>query len=153
MLKVIIFALFFVSSFFLAGTSAFYDEAASILDNQTWDYLQDLGDVSDATDGSLQRTFLSVASRLAMNKVELWMRRGGMDTWVDEVGNVHGRLEGAIPNQKVLLIGSHIDTERCREVRRNPRSSRWCFQRQGGDSRDGISRPEDSEPRASGRLF
>ena len=110
MLKVIIFALFFVSSFFLAGTSAFYDEAASILDNQTWDYLQDLGDVSDATDGSLQRTFLSVASRLAMNKVELWMRRGGMDTWVDEVGNVHGRLEGAIPNQKVLLIGSHIDT-------------------------------------------
>ena len=32
------------------------------------------------------------------------------DTWVDEVGNVHGRLEGAIPNQKVLLVGSHIDT-------------------------------------------
>ena len=72
MLKIIV-ALFFVSSFLLADTSAFCDEAASILDNQTWDYLHDLGDVSDATDGSLQRTFLSVASRLAMNKVEMWM--------------------------------------------------------------------------------
>ena len=107
----IILALFFVSSFLLAGASAFCDEAASILDNQTWEYLHDLGGVSDATDGSLQRTFLSVASRLAMNKVELWIvTRGKPDTWVDEVGNVHGRLEGAIPNQKVLLIGSHVDT-------------------------------------------
>ena len=66
MLKIIV-ALFFVS-IFLADTSAFCDEAASILDNQTWDYLHDLGDVSDATDGSLA-TFLSVASRLAMDKV------------------------------------------------------------------------------------
>jgi allantoate deiminase len=105
-----VFAFVFALTLFLAGTSAFCDEAARALDNETWDHLLALGAVSDATDGSLQRTFLSFASRLAMDKVESWMREGGMDTWVDEVGNVHGRLEGATPNQKVLLVGSHIDT-------------------------------------------
>ena len=105
-----VFVFVFALTLFLAGTSAFCDEAARALDNETWDHLLALGAVSDATDGSLQRTFLSFASRLAMDKVESWMREGGMDTWVDEVGNVHGRLEGATPNQKVLLVGSHIDT-------------------------------------------
>ena len=43
------------------------------------------------TDGSLERTFLSPATRRAMDMIAAWMRDAGMRTWVDEVGNVHGR--------------------------------------------------------------
>lgn len=33
-----------------------------------------------------------------------------MRTWMDHVGNVHGRVEGANPLAPALLIGSHYDT-------------------------------------------
>ncbi|AOZ94718.1 allantoate amidohydrolase [Paenibacillus crassostreae] len=34
----------------------------------------------------------------------------GLDVTVDQVGNVYGRLQGANPEDKVILTGSHIDT-------------------------------------------
>lgn len=34
----------------------------------------------------------------------------GMDSWVDAVGNVHGRLNGSDPTLPALFIGSHYDT-------------------------------------------
>ena len=33
-----------------------------------------------------------------------------MRTWTDAVANVHGRIDGQIPDNPVLLIGSHYDT-------------------------------------------
>ena len=33
-----------------------------------------------------------------------------MRTWIDEVGNVHGRIYGADADAPVLLAGSHYDT-------------------------------------------
>ncbi|CAA3017948.1 allantoate deiminase, partial [Olea europaea subsp. europaea] len=34
----------------------------------------------------------------------------GLRTWVDQMGNVHGRIKGMNPSEKALLIGSHLDT-------------------------------------------
>jgi len=81
------------------------------VDREAWERLQELGDVSD-TDGSLERTFLSPAARRAMDMIAAWMRDAGMRTWVDAVGNVHGRIDGSDPTAKVLLVGSHLDTVR-----------------------------------------
>lgn len=33
-----------------------------------------------------------------------------METWVDNIGNVHGRVGGINSSAAVLLIGSHYDT-------------------------------------------
>lgn len=71
--------------------------------------LNELGEVSDA-DEYLQRTFQSPASIKAGNLIRLWMEDAGLKTWVDKMGNVHGRTEGINPSGKTLLIGSHLDT-------------------------------------------
>ncbi|XP_028755401.1 allantoate deiminase 2-like isoform X1 [Neltuma alba] len=71
--------------------------------------LYELGKVSDARD-YLERTFLSPASMRAINLIRAWMEDAGLRTWVDEMGNVHGRAEGANADAEALLIGSHMDT-------------------------------------------
>lgn len=71
--------------------------------------LSELGKVSDA-DEYLQRTFQSPASVQAANLLRQWMEDAGLKTWIDLMGNVHGRVEGTSPTEKSLLIGSHLDT-------------------------------------------
>ncbi|KAG2687946.1 hypothetical protein I3760_09G072500 [Carya illinoinensis] len=65
--------------------------------------------VSDA-DGYLERTFMSPASVRAGNIIRGWMEDAGLRTWVDQMGNVHGRVEGMNASAEALLIGSHLDT-------------------------------------------
>ncbi|MCI19507.1 allantoate amidohydrolase, partial [Trifolium medium] len=65
--------------------------------------------VSDASE-YLERTFLSPASTRAIDLIRKWMEDAGLRTWVDQMGNVHGRVEGANANTEALLIGSHMDT-------------------------------------------
>ena len=38
------------------------------------------------------------------------MAEAGMHTWVDNLGNVHGRVEGKEEDAPTLFIGSHYDT-------------------------------------------
>lgn len=38
------------------------------------------------------------------------MREAGMRTWIDNVANVHGRVDGRHPERPALLMGSHYDT-------------------------------------------
>ncbi|KAF8390869.1 hypothetical protein HHK36_023168 [Tetracentron sinense] len=71
--------------------------------------LNELGKVSDA-DGYLERTFLSPASAKAGNLIRSWMEDAGLRTWVDLMGNVHGRADGMNTSAEALLIGSHLDT-------------------------------------------
>ncbi|CAK9139844.1 unnamed protein product [Ilex paraguariensis] len=71
--------------------------------------LNELGKVSDA-DGYLERTFLSPGSIRAANLIRTWMEDAGLTTWMDQMGNVHGRTEGMQTNGKALLMGSHLDT-------------------------------------------
>lgn len=71
--------------------------------------IHELGKVSDS-DGYLERTFLSAASIRAGNLIRAWMEDAGLYTWVDQMGNVHGRVDGANAGEKAILIGSHLDT-------------------------------------------
>ncbi|XP_057430788.1 allantoate deiminase 2 isoform X1 [Lotus japonicus] len=71
--------------------------------------LHELGKVSDAS-GYLERTFLSPASLRAIHLIQKWMEDAGLRTWVDQMGNVHGRVEGPNANAEALLLGSHMDT-------------------------------------------
>ena len=43
-------------------------------------------------------------------QIRRWMREAGMRTWMDHVGNVHGRVDGANASAPALLLGSHYDT-------------------------------------------
>ncbi|XP_050234378.1 allantoate deiminase 2 isoform X1 [Mercurialis annua] len=71
--------------------------------------LNELAKVSDA-DGYLERTFMSAAAIKASNLIRSWMEDAGLTTWVDHMGNVHGRIAGRNASAEVLLIGSHMDT-------------------------------------------
>jgi allantoate deiminase len=39
-----------------------------------------------------------------------WMKEAGLETWIDQVGNVRGRLNSNEPGAKTFVIASHIDT-------------------------------------------
>lgn len=73
--------------------------------------LKKLNEASDA-DGALTRLTLSPAHARAAGMVKRWMEMAGLAVRLDAVGNVVGRREGATPDAKTLIIGSHIDTVR-----------------------------------------
>jgi len=58
----------------------------------------------------LTRLYLSPAHRDAAETTLQLMREAGLDSHVDPLGSVVGRLEGADPGAPALVIGSHIDT-------------------------------------------
>ncbi|KAJ1260273.1 hypothetical protein BS78_10G219500 [Paspalum vaginatum] len=81
-----------------------------ILRDETVLRLRELGKISDG-EGYLERTFLSPASIRATAVIIGWMEDAGLTTWVDQMGNIHGRFEPANSTSKeALLIGSHMDT-------------------------------------------
>ncbi|MGI9437452.1 MAG: allantoate amidohydrolase [Geminicoccaceae bacterium] len=75
------------------------------------DRLEVLAGITDKP-GQLTRLYLSPAFRQACDQVVVWMEQAGMIAWIDAVGNVVGRYEGAGPDLPTLLLGSHIDTVR-----------------------------------------
>ncbi|XP_031395938.1 allantoate deiminase 2 isoform X2 [Punica granatum] len=80
-----------------------------ILRDEAVSRLYQLGKVSDAED-YLERTFMSPAAVRAGYLIRIWMEDAGLRTWIDHMGNVHGRVDGLNPSSKALLIGSHLDT-------------------------------------------
>ncbi|OAY26476.1 allantoate deiminase 2 isoform X2 [Manihot esculenta] len=89
-----------------SGRNNLYSE---ILRDEAVARLNELGKVSDA-DSYLERTFMSAASLRAANLICGWMEDAGLTTWIDRMGNLHGRFEGMDPSAGTLLIGSHLDT-------------------------------------------
>ncbi|XP_024392183.1 allantoate deiminase 2 [Physcomitrium patens] len=81
----------------------------NILRDEVTARLKELGNVSDSKD-VLQRTFLSPAALAAGRLLAVWMKDAGLRTWEDELGNVHGRSDGANATAPALLLGSHMDT-------------------------------------------
>ncbi|XP_057466293.1 allantoate deiminase 2 isoform X2 [Actinidia eriantha] len=90
----------------IVASAHFYSE---VLRDEAAARLNELGKISD-TDGYLERTYMSPASIRASNLIRGWMEEAGLRTWVDLMGNVHGRVEGMNTSAKALLIGSHLDT-------------------------------------------
>ncbi|KAK6916975.1 Peptidase M20 [Dillenia turbinata] len=85
------------------------DLSAEVLRDEAVARLHELGQVSDGQ-GHLERTFMSPASIRAGNLIRQWMEDAGLKTWVDQMGNVHGRTEGNNASSEALLLGSHLDT-------------------------------------------
>jgi allantoate deiminase len=73
--------------------------------------LDELGRVTDVP-GELTRTFLSPAMHRANELVAGWMTATGLKVLTDRYGNLIGRLPGAKPGGRTLLLGSHLDTVR-----------------------------------------
>jgi len=83
--------------------------ARQLLFDEPNQHLQELGQISD-TQGSLVRTFMSPAHFQAAKQLRVWMEEAGMRTWVDQVGNVHGRVDSADKDAPAFIMGSHYDT-------------------------------------------
>ena len=60
--------------------------------------------------GGLTRLYLTPEHKAAADLIMAWMRAIGMTAGIDAAGTVVGRVEGARPGAKTLLIGSHLDT-------------------------------------------
>ncbi|KAL3696793.1 hypothetical protein R1sor_010869 [Riccia sorocarpa] len=86
-----------------------FEHLASILRDEVVNRLERLGKVSDSPE-FLQRTFMSPAALRAGQLIRTWMADAGLFTWIDDMGNVHGRFDGMNSSAPALLIGSHMDT-------------------------------------------
>lgn len=71
--------------------------------------LDELARHSDES-GRLTRLYLSPAHRQAAETTLRFMNEAGLDSHIDPLGTVVGRLEGADQDAPALIIGSHIDT-------------------------------------------
>lgn len=71
--------------------------------------IEELGRISDHPE-HLVRTFLSPASKLAAQDITAWMEEAGMRVDRSADGTLRGVLDGADPDEKPLLLGSHYDT-------------------------------------------
>ncbi|BBN02124.1 allantoate deiminase [Marchantia polymorpha subsp. ruderalis] len=85
------------------------EHLATILRDEAVNRLDKLGKVSDSPE-FLQRTFMSPAALRAGQLIRTWMSDAGLFTWIDDMGNVHGRFDGMNSSAPALLIGSHMDT-------------------------------------------
>jgi len=61
-------------------------------------------------DTALTRTFGSEAFVEASRKVAMWMLEAGLNTHIDSIGNVRGKLLSNNSEAKTFVIASHIDT-------------------------------------------
>lgn len=73
--------------------------------------LADLAAISAEAHG-VTRLNLSDEHRRANELTSTWMRETGMNTRVDQAGNLIGRYESLPPGAPALVIGSHLDTVR-----------------------------------------
>ncbi|MEP7253366.1 MAG: allantoate amidohydrolase [Ginsengibacter sp.] len=71
--------------------------------------IQELAQYSDKPD-CLSRTFGGKAFVECQHKIESWMKEAGLETRIDNAGNVRGRLLSKSPDAKTFLIASHFDT-------------------------------------------
>lgn len=71
-------------------------------------YVTELGRIGESPDGGLFRFQYDAAWQRARDTLLEWMREAGLQTRVDAVGNVFGRLQGS--GDGVVLTGSHVDT-------------------------------------------
>lgn len=71
--------------------------------------INELASISEE-EGCITRTYGTKAFIEGRNKVEEWMMQAGLQTGVDNIGNIRGRLLSKSMNAKTFVIASHIDT-------------------------------------------
>jgi allantoate deiminase len=71
--------------------------------------INELASISENA-GGINRTFGTDAFLASVYKVKSWMEEAGMETRVDNIGNVRGKLWSTHPDAKTFVMASHIDT-------------------------------------------
>lgn len=71
--------------------------------------IHELASISEEP-GKLTRTFGSDAFIEASQKVLHWIEEAGLETRIDNIGNVRGLLKSTNPTAKTFIIASHIDS-------------------------------------------
>ncbi|MEP7228758.1 MAG: allantoate amidohydrolase [Ginsengibacter sp.] len=69
----------------------------------------ELAQCSDEPD-CLSRVFGTKAFVEAQHKIESWMKEAGLQTYIDNIGNVRGKLFSEVQDAKTFVIASHFDT-------------------------------------------
>lgn len=73
--------------------------------------IQDLSRIGRIGETGVCRLALSPEDRAGVEQVRLWMEEAGLQTRMDDFGNLIGRLEGRNPDAPLLMVGSHIDSQ------------------------------------------
>jgi allantoate deiminase len=71
--------------------------------------INELASVSESA-GGITRTFGTDAFLAGVYKVKSWMEEAGLETRVDNIGNVRGKLRSTHLDAKTFVMASHIDT-------------------------------------------
>lgn len=71
--------------------------------------INELASVSE-DENCITRTYGTAAFIKGREKVEQWMNEAGLQTRIDNIGNIRGRLLSKDPKAKTFVIASHIDT-------------------------------------------
>jgi hydantoinase/carbamoylase family amidase len=71
--------------------------------------INELASISEVP-GAITRTFGTEAFIKGRTLVAQWMQQSGLQTRIDNIGNIRGRLPSPVPGAKTLVIASHIDT-------------------------------------------
>jgi N-carbamoyl-L-amino-acid hydrolase len=72
--------------------------------------LTDLAEMGRGPDGGISRLGFSEADRVSREWLIQKMKEAGLEVWVDQAANIHGRRSGSDPSLPTILFGSHIDT-------------------------------------------
>ena len=73
------------------------------------DLINELAEISEEKN-CITRTFGTKAFVETSKKISSWMKEIGLDTRIDNISNVRGKLSCSIPDAKTLVIGSHFDS-------------------------------------------
>ena len=82
-----------------------YSERALLVNER----INELSAYSDDEQG-ITRLFGTASFLACSNKIASWMREAGLETCIDNIGNIRGKLKSKNPAAKTFLIGSHFDT-------------------------------------------
>jgi allantoate deiminase len=86
-------------------------ERISIDPGRVEQYIMELAKFGAYGETGVWRTVYSPEWAQAQEQVSAWCHEAGLDTRMDAVGNVWGRLEGSLGG-KAIVSGSHIDSQR-----------------------------------------
>ena len=76
-----------------------------------WATLMAMAKIGATPKGGVRRLALTEEDRRGRELFATWCREAGMTVRTDEVGNLFARREGSDAKAKLVLIGSHLDTQ------------------------------------------
>src|SRR5438093_11796104 len=76
-----------------------------------WRSLMELAEIGATPKGGVRRLALTDLDRQGRDLVVAWLRDAGANTEIDGAGNIFAIRSGRDPAARVVLTGSHIDTQ------------------------------------------